>query len=82
MTGSNDTIESRELLAHLRRGVRKSRQLAEELIKSEQVGDEARVLLVRLQDIGAELETMKALEATLRQIENDPIWSKSRWHAN
>lgn len=80
MTGMNNLAESSELLVHLQRGIRQSRQLAEELTRDSQVSDEARALLTRLQAIAAELEAMKALEVSLRQVENDPIWPKPRWH--
>ena len=80
MTGMNNLAESSELLVHLQRGIRQSRQLAEELTRNSQVSDEARALLTRLQAIAAELEAMKALEVSLRQVENDPIWPKPRWH--
>jgi hypothetical protein len=76
----NNLAESSELLVHLQRGIRQSRQLAEELTRNSQVSDEARALLTRLQAIAAELEAMKALEVSLRQVENDPIWPKPRWH--
>lgn len=80
MTGINDSTAINELLAHLRREVRKSRQLAEGLTGNVQVGGGARVLLARLLDIAAELETMKAMEISLRQVANDPVWPKPHWN--
>lgn len=80
MTGISDSTASSELLTHLRRGVLKSRQFAEELTRNAQVGGEIGVLLARLQDIAAELETMKAVEVSLHQVANDPNWPKPRWN--
>lgn len=76
MTGKNDHHERRELLAHLRHGVRTSSRLAEQLVNDPQVGAEATTLLKRLRAVGQEIELVEILRPELRSSDKGPIWRK------
>lgn len=74
MTMSEETSDCGELLGQLRRSIRKSRRLADQLASDPEVGQEARHLLARLQQVAAELDCLEMIRPELRSLENDPIW--------
>ena len=78
MTGSDETMDRAELLAHLRNGVRKSRQLALRLSMNPETHPEAQLLLDRLQLVAAELEAMQTAWPEVRQISDNAMWRGSR----
>jgi hypothetical protein len=64
-----------QVLVHLRRGVRQSARLAEQLAGDAIVGSEALGLLGRLQAIRAELDASSLTGPDLRRANNDPFWN-------
>lgn len=72
---SEEWIMKGELLIQLRQGVRRSRQLALELVADPLMGQEAQGLLGRLEAIRHELDRIQATHPVVRRAVNDPFWT-------
>lgn len=69
----DDTSERGELIARLRHGLRKCRQLAEQLSADPAIAAEARRLLGRLESVRGELDALDRAYPALREAETGPF---------